>query len=116
MILYEPIKVKEKIDNIQENRKCRLCGDGDETVNRTIIECSKVTQREYRSMHDWVGKVIHREICQRCYIYKHESLLENVTHRFIRKFEKTTYDLSRLCVNNTSLVAITPNQGVTSMA
>ena len=49
--------VKAKIDNLQKNSKCRSCGDWDETFDNIIIEYSK--QKEYKTMHDWVGKVIH---------------------------------------------------------
>ena len=47
-----------KVDNIQKNSKCRLCGDWNEIVNH-ISECSKLAKKEYKSMHDWVRKVIH---------------------------------------------------------
>ena len=33
--------------------------DRDETVNLIISECSKLEQKEYKTTHDWVGKVIH---------------------------------------------------------
>ena len=46
--------IKARIDKTQQNSKCRLCGDRDE---------SKLAQREYKARHDCVGKVIHREIC-----------------------------------------------------
>ena len=32
----------------------------DETVNN-IREYSKLTQKEYKTIHDWVGKLIHSE-------------------------------------------------------
>ena len=35
-----------QIDNIQQKRKYRLCGDKDATINH-MSECSK---------HDWVGE------------------------------------------------------------
>ena len=44
---------------MQQNSKCRLCGDRDETTKHIISECSKLAQREYKTRHDWVGKVIH---------------------------------------------------------
>ena len=31
----------------------------DETVNHIISEYRKLTQKEYKTWHDWVGKVIH---------------------------------------------------------
>ena len=55
--------IKARIDKTQQNSKCRLCGDRDETINHMISECSKLTQKEYKARHDWVGKVIHWEMC-----------------------------------------------------
>ena len=37
---------KARIDKTQQNSKCRLCGDRDETINHIISECSKLAQRE----------------------------------------------------------------------
>ena len=39
--------IKARIDKTQQNSKCRLCGDRDETINHIISECSKLTQKEY---------------------------------------------------------------------
>ena len=33
--------IKATIDKTQQNSKCRLCGDRDETINHIISECSK---------------------------------------------------------------------------
>ena len=55
--------VKARIDKTQQNRKCRLCGDRDETINHIISECGNLAQKETR--HDLVGKVIHWEMCQK---------------------------------------------------
>ena len=51
--------IKARIDKTQQNSKCRLCSDRDETINHIISECSKLAQSEYKARHDWVGKVIH---------------------------------------------------------
>ena len=51
--------IKARIEKTQQNSKCRLCGDRDETINRIISECNKLAQKEYKTRHDWVGKVIH---------------------------------------------------------
>ena len=51
--------INARIDKTQQNSKCRLCGDRDETINHIISECSKLAQKEYKARHDWVGKVIH---------------------------------------------------------
>ena len=34
--------IKARIDKTQQNSKCRLCGDWDETINHIISECSKL--------------------------------------------------------------------------
>ena len=56
--------IKARIDKTQQNSTCRLCGDRDETINHIISECSKLAQKEYKARHDWVGKVIHWEMCK----------------------------------------------------
>ena len=56
--------IKAKIDKTQQNSKCRMCGERDETVNHIISECSKLAQREYKTRPDWVGKAIHWELCK----------------------------------------------------
>ena len=57
--------IKAKIDKTRQNSKCRLCDDRDETINHIISECSKLAQKEYKTRHDWVGKVIHWEMCRK---------------------------------------------------
>ena len=57
--------IKARIDKTQQNYKCRLCGERDETINHMISECSKLAQKEYKARHDWVGKVIHWEMCKK---------------------------------------------------
>ena len=34
--------IKARIDKMQQNSKCRLCGERDETINPIISECSKL--------------------------------------------------------------------------
>ena len=51
--------IKARIDDTQQNSKCRLCGDPDETINHIISECSKLAQKEYKTRHEFVGKGIH---------------------------------------------------------
>ena len=58
-------KIREQVQitiKTQQNSKCRLCGDRDETINHII---SKLAQKEYKTRHDWVGKVIHWEMCKK---------------------------------------------------
>ena len=56
-------KVRE--DKTQQKSKWRLWGDRDETSNHIISDCSKLAQKEYKARHDWVGKVIHWEMCKK---------------------------------------------------
>ena len=48
--------IKARIDKTQQNRKCTLCGDRDETINHIISECSKLAQKEYKTRHDRRGQ------------------------------------------------------------
>ena len=51
--------IKPRINKMQQNSKCRLCDHRNETINHVISECSKLAQKEYKTRHDWVGKVIY---------------------------------------------------------
>ena len=86
--------IKARIDKTQQNSKCRLCGDRDETINLIISECSKLA-REYQTRHDWVGKVIHWEMCKKFkfdhtnkwYMHNQAFVLENDTHKLLWDFD-----------------------------
>ena len=90
--------IKARIDKKQQNSKCRLCGDRDETINYIISECSKLAQKEYKARHDWVGKVIHWEICKKFkfnhankwYMHNPAPVLENDTHNLLWNFDIQT--------------------------
>ena len=72
--------------------------DRHEAVNQIVSECSKLVQKEDKSMHEWVGKVIHWELSKRLksdhadklYLRKQESVLENETHKILNYFEILT--------------------------
>ena len=51
--------IKAIIDKTQQNSRYRSCGNRDQTINHIIRECSKLARKEYKTKHDWVGKVIH---------------------------------------------------------
>ena len=90
-------QIKTRIDKTQQNSKCRLCGDRDETLNY-ISECSKFEQKEYKTRHNWVGKVIHWELCKKFkfdhtskwYMHNPAPVLENGTHKLLWDFDKQT--------------------------
>ena len=89
---------KAKIDKTQEESKCRMCGQMDETVNHIIIECSKLAQIDYKHRHDWIGKPIHWEVCRKCGIevmpewYKHhqQAVKENKRYKTLWDFNIQT--------------------------
>ena len=78
----------------QQSSKCRLCGDRDATINHIVSECSKLAQKEYKARHDWVGKVIHWEMCKKLkfdhtnkwYMHNPVSFLENDTLKLLWDF------------------------------
>ena len=53
--------INARIDKTQQNSRCRLCGDRYATINHILSKCSKLAQ-EYKTRHNWVGKVIHWEL------------------------------------------------------
>ena len=57
--------IETKTDNTQQNSKCTLCGDRDETINHIRSECSKLAKTEYKTRDERVEKVIHCELCKR---------------------------------------------------
>ena len=77
--------VKAKIDQTQQNSRCRLCGDRDQTINHIISEYDKLAQRYYNIRHNLVGKVIHSELWKKFefdhtnkwYMHDPESVQEN---------------------------------------
>ena len=54
--------IEVKIDNMQQKSKCWLCGNRDETVNHTINEYSKLSQKEDKIRHNQMRKVIYWEL------------------------------------------------------
>ena len=93
--------IKARIDKTQQNSKCRLCGDRDETINHIISECSKLARKEYKARHDWVSKVIHWEMCRKFqfnltnkwYMHNPAPVLENDSHKLLWDFNIQTDDL-----------------------
>ena len=67
-------------------------------INHVISECSKLAQREYKARHDWVGKVIHWEMCKKFkfdhtnkwYMHNPAPVLENDSHKLLWDFNIQT--------------------------
>ena len=83
--------IKAKIDKMQKDSKCWLCDDRDKTINHILSKCSKLAQKEYKTRHDRVGKVIYWELCKKVkidptakwYMHNPESILDNATHKIL---------------------------------
>ena len=62
-------------------------------MNHIISECSKLALKEFKTRHDWVGKVIRRELCKifkfdhrnKWCMHNLESVLE--THKVLCDYE-----------------------------
>ena len=84
--------INARIDKTQQNSKCSLCGEIDETINYMISECIKLAQKEYKTCYDWV---IHWELCKKLkfdhmnkwYMHNPEYVQENKTHKLFWDFE-----------------------------
>ena len=87
--------VKARLDKTKQNSKFKLCVNRDKMINYIISECSKLAQKEYKTRHDWVGKLIHWELCKKLkfdhmnkwYIHNQEFFLENEMHKLLWDFE-----------------------------
>ena len=83
--------IKARIDKTQQNSKFRLCADRNKTINHIKSECCKLSQKEYKARHDWVGKGIHWELCKKFkfdhankwYTHNPEPVQENDTHKLL---------------------------------
>ena len=91
-------QIKARIDRTQQNSKCRLGSDRDETINHIISECSKLAQRVYKTRHDYLGKVIYREMCKKFkhdhtniwYMHNPAAVLGNDSHKLLWDFDIET--------------------------
>ena len=87
-----------QIDRAKQNSKHRLYGDRDETIYHIISECSKLVLKEYKTRHDWEGKVIHWELRKKLkfnhitkwYMHNPETVLENEMLKIFWDFEIQT--------------------------
>ena len=67
-------------------------------IHHKINECSKLTQKEYKYIYNWVGNVIHWDMYKdlnfdhtnKRYMYNPESVLENETQKVPWNFDIQT--------------------------
>ena len=68
---------------------------------KIMSECRKLAQKEYKTRHDWLGKVIHGEMCKKFkfnhtnkwYMHNPAPVLENNTHKLLWDFDIHTNHL-----------------------
>ena len=68
-----------------------FCKERDKTVNHIISECSKLTLKEFKNRHNWIGNVMLRELCkwpnsackEKWYMYKPEAVLVKKIHKIL---------------------------------
>ena len=85
-------------DKAQHNSKWRLYGEREEAINHIISKCSKLVQKGYKTSHNWVGKVIHREMCKKFkfdhtnkwYMHNPAPILENDAQKLLWDFDIQT--------------------------
>ena len=87
--------LKFRIDHSCVSRKCRMCGDKDETVWHVIGECSKLAGTEYKRRHDNVARIIHRALCIKYGFSTAERLYERNPEKALESREvKILWDFS----------------------
>ena len=87
--------IKARIDKTQQNSKCRLCSDRDETINHIITECSKLALKEYKPRNYGVDKVIDSKMYKKLkfdhtnkwYMHNPAPVLENNTYKLLWDFD-----------------------------
>ena len=57
--------IKAIINKTKQNSRHRLNGERDETINDIISESSKLAQTDCKTRHDWVGMMVHWELCKK---------------------------------------------------
>jgi len=83
--------IKTMVDKSQNDPKCRICMQNNETINHIVSSCSKLAQKEYKRRHDNVARAIHWDLSGKCgfernerwYDHVPESVLENDDYKIL---------------------------------
>ena len=81
--------IKARIDKTQQNRRCRLWGKRDETINHVISEWSKLSQKEYKTCH-WEFSELKLDHTNKWYMHNQESDPKYDMHKLFWDFEIQT--------------------------
>ena len=87
------------------NSKYLLRSNNYKTVNHIINKCNKLAQEVYKTVKNWVWRMIHLELCKKqkfdnitkWYIHKTESVLDDDMDFKIQKIENNTLILIIVC-------------------
>ena len=93
--------IESKTD-IELQKRNLICGEKYDTLNYTISECRKFTQKKYKTRTDWVGENVPRRNLQlkfhndiEWYMNKRESILKNETYKISGILRSKWIDKSR---------------------
>ena len=78
-----------------------MCRKVDETIDHIASGCSKLAQKEYKSRHNNLGKIVHGKLARKCnfeagdkwYEHEPESVLENEDYKTLWDFSIQTDDV-----------------------
>ena len=79
--------IRANINNTQQNSRCRLCGDKNETINHIVSRCNEFAQKEYKSRHNWVEKGHPLGIVQGIEIWPYYQMVYALGRTFSTKLD-----------------------------
>ena len=83
--------IKARIGKTHQNTRCRLCSEREEMINHIISEFSKLAQKGYKIRHDWMGTMIHLELCHKLKFYNTEKMVNAQTQICPREWNAQTF-------------------------
>ena len=90
--------IKATIDRSQDDLKCRMCKQNNETISHIVSGCPKLAQKEYKKRHDNVARAVHWDLSEkygferseRWYDHVLDSVLENEDYKMLWDFSVWT--------------------------
>ena len=60
--------VKATIERPQEDHKCRMCKQNNETISQIVNGCPKMAKKEYKKRHDNVARAVHWYLSEKIWV------------------------------------------------
>ena len=84
--------VTATIDRSQEDPKCRMCKQNNETISHIVSGYPKLAQKEYKKRHDNVARAVHWDLPEKYgfergegwYDHVPDSVLENEDYKMLQ--------------------------------